>query len=153
LRLEQRVPAAGPTTVDMAANMAFYFGLIEALATSPLPPESRLSFGAARVNFYRAARYGFEGEVAWLDSRIVPVRELILHDLLPLARKGLAQLDVAGDLADRLLGIIESRVSTGQNGAVWQRWFIERHGRDMALVTCEYRDRQRTGNPVHTWDV
>jgi hypothetical protein len=153
LRIEQRVPAAGPTTADMAANMAFYFGLAEALATAPLPPENRLSFGAARANFYRAARYGLEAEIVWLDNRIVPVRELILHHLLPLARQGLMQLDVAGDLADRLLGIIESRVSTGQNGAAWQRRFIERHGRDMALLTCEYRDRQRSGNPVHTWEV
>ncbi len=153
LRIEQRVPAAGPTTVDMAANMAFYFGLVEGLATSPVPPESRLSFGAARANFYLAARYGLEADVVWFDDRLVPVRELILRELLPLARQGLAQLGAAGDLADRLLGIIESRVSTGQNGAVWQRRFIERHGRDMALLTCEYRDRQRAGDPVHTWDV
>ena len=28
-------------------------------------------------------------------------------------------------------GIIEARASDGQNGAVWQRRFIERHGRDL----------------------
>lgn len=152
LRIEQRVPAAGPTTIDMAANMAFYFGLAEAMATCPVPPESRLLFATARANFYLAARYGLEAELVWLDRQPMTVRELILRQLLPLARKGLVQLEVAGDLVDRLLGIIEIRVSTGQNGAVWQRQFIERHGRDMALLTREYRDRQRTGNPVHAWD-
>lgn len=25
--------------------------------------------------------------------------------------------------------------------------------RDMAILTHEYRDRQRSGNPVHTWDL
>lgn len=136
----------------MAANMAFYFGLAEAMATCPVPPESRLLFATARANFYLAARYGLEAELVWLDRQPMTVRELILRQLLPLARKGLVQLEVAGDLVDRLLGIIEIRVSTGQNGAVWQRQFIERHGRDMALLTREYRDRQRTGNPVHAWD-
>jgi hypothetical protein len=137
----------------MAANMAFYFGLAEALAATPVPPESRLPFGTARANFYLAARYGLDAELVWFDRRLLPVRELILSALLPLARRGLAQLNVADDLADRRLGIIESRISNGQNGAVWQRRFIERNGRDLPLLTREYRDRQRTGNPVHTWDV
>jgi len=153
LRIEQRVPAAGPTTVDMAANMAFYFGLAEALAALPVPPESRLPFGTARANFYLAARYGLDAELVWFDKRQLPVRELILSALLPFARRGLAQLNVADDLADRLLGVVESRISSGQNGALWQRRFIERYGRDMSILTREYRDRQRTGNPVHAWDV
>jgi gamma-glutamyl:cysteine ligase YbdK (ATP-grasp superfamily) len=151
LRVEQRVPPAGPTTVDMAANMAFYYGLVEALATSAVPPETRLLFATARANFYLAARYGLDAELVWLDQQPVTVRDLILRQLLPLARQGLAQLDVAGDVAERLLGIIELRTASGQNGAVWQRRFIERHGRDMALLTREYRDRQRAGDPVHDW--
>ena len=153
LRIEQRVPAAGPTTIDMAANMAFYFGLVEALATSPMPPEERLLYSTARANFYLAARYGLDAELVWLDKQPVSVRELVLQQLLPLARQGLTQLDVSEDLADRLLGVIEARVAGGQNGAVWQRRFVERYGRDMPLLTREYRNRQRAGGPVHTWDV
>lgn len=153
LRIEQRVPASGPTIVDMAANMAFYFGLAEALATSAVPPENRFSFNTARANFYLAARYGLDAELVWLDGEPLPVRDLVQHVLLPQARLGLTQLDVDHDIADRLLGIIEARVSAGQNGAVWQRRFIERHGRDLSLLTREYRDRQREGSPVHTWTV
>jgi gamma-glutamyl:cysteine ligase YbdK (ATP-grasp superfamily) len=153
LRIEQRALAAGPTTVDMAANMAFYYGLAEALATSAVPPETRLLFATARANYYLAARYGLEAELVWFDQRPAPVSELILRRLLPLARQGLAQLNVADELADQLLRVIELRVSSGQNGAAWQRQFVERHGSDLALLTREYRDRQRSGNPVHTWDV
>jgi len=153
LRIEHRVPAAGPTTVDMAANMAFYYGLAEALATSPVPPETRLLFATARANFYLAARYGLEAELVWLDQQPVNVRDLILKQLLPLSRLGLERLEVDGDLADRFLEVIESRMLTGQNGAVWQRRFVERHGRDMALLTREYRERQQAGEPVHAWDL
>ncbi|MES1260535.1 MAG: glutamate--cysteine ligase, partial [Acidobacteriota bacterium] len=102
LRIEQRVPAAGPTTIDMAANMAFYYGLAEALATSSAAPERRLPFSTARANFYLAARYGLDAELVWLDRQPVPVRDLILRQLLPLARLGLKQLDAAGDISDRL---------------------------------------------------
>jgi hypothetical protein len=37
LRIEQRVAAAGPTLPDMIANAAFYFGLVQALGSRPLP--------------------------------------------------------------------------------------------------------------------
>jgi hypothetical protein len=151
LRIEERTAAAGPTVIDMAANMAFYYGLAEALATCERPPESRLPFRTARSNFYAAARYGLDAELVWFDQTAVAVRDLILRELVPLARQGLARLSVAGDIADRLLTVIEARVSSGQNGAVWQQKFIERHGHDMARLTREYQARQRDGDPVHTW--
>lgn len=153
LRIEQRVPAAGPTSIDMAANMAFYYGLMEALAAAPIPPESQLRFATARANFYLAARHGLDSELVWIDQRATPMRELILDVLLPLAEQGLEQLEVDRDLIDRLLTVVESRVSTGQNGAAWQRRFVEHSGRDMAALTRAYRERQLTGEPVHTWGV
>ncbi|MSR57323.1 MAG: glutamate--cysteine ligase [Planctomycetaceae bacterium] len=153
LRVEQRVMAAGPTTADMAANMALYYGLAESLATAPHAPESRLSFADARHNFYHAARHGLDATAAWFDGRQWPLRKLLLTELLPLARDGLERLHVDSDLIDQGLSIIESRVATGLTGAAWQRRFVERHGRDLALLTREYHARQRTGQPVHTLDV
>jgi gamma-glutamylcysteine synthetase len=153
LRIEQRVMAAGPTTADMAANMALYYGLVESLATAPHAPESRLSFADARSNFYLAARHGLEATIMWLDGRQWPLRELLLSELLPLARNGLEKLQVDSDIINQGLSIIEWRVATGMTGAAWQRRFIERHGRDLALLTREYHARQRTGQPVHLWDV
>lgn len=153
LRVEQRVMAAGPTTADMAANMALYYGLVESLATAPHAPESRLTFADAQRNFYLAARYGLEATVKWLDGRQRPLGELLLSELLPLAHDGLERLQVDSDIINQGLSIIERRVATGMTGAAWQRRFIERHGRDMALLTREYHARQRAGQPVHVWDI
>lgn len=153
LRIEQRVMAAGPTTADMAANMALFYGLAEALATADEAPEARLPFEAARHNFYSAARHGLDTTVVWVDGREWPLRELVLRELIPMARAGLLRLGVEADIADRRLSIVEFRVSTGLTGAEWQRQFIARHGRDLALLTREYHARQRAGEPVHLWDV
>jgi hypothetical protein len=94
-----------------------------------------------------------EAEIIWLDSQVLSMRSLILRHLLPQARQGLAQLKMAGDTADRMLSIVEARVSSGQNGAVWQRRLIQRHRPDMALLVREYRSRQTAGFPVHSWDL
>jgi hypothetical protein len=153
LRIEQRVLPAGPTTIDMAANMAFFYGLAEWLATADPPPEMRMPFATARDNFYRAARFGVDAQVTWLDDRQSTIRELVLWELLPAARAGLSRLQVAGSDILRLLDVIEDRATAGQNGAVWQRRYIETHGRDMAKLLLAYRDRQRGGAPVHSWDV
>jgi gamma-glutamyl:cysteine ligase YbdK (ATP-grasp superfamily) len=153
LRVEQRVMAAGPTTADMSANMVLFYGLAESLATASLAPESSLPFADARRNFYRAARHGLDTTVVWLDGREWPLRELLLSELLPLARDGLERLQVDSDIIDEGLSIIESRVATGLTGAEWQRRFIVRHGHDLALLTREYQVRQRTGQPVHLWNV
>jgi hypothetical protein len=40
-----------------------------------------------------------------------------------------------------------------QNGATWQRRYVARHGKDMQQLTCAYWERQRQGQPVHTWDL
>ncbi|MFN0051961.1 MAG: glutamate-cysteine ligase family protein [Planctomycetales bacterium] len=153
LRIEQRIMAAGPSLVDMAANMAFFYGLIEALATNPVPPETQLPFALARDNFYAAAQGGLASQIVWLDGRTIPVRDLILRQLLPLARCGLQRLHADPGESERLLGIIEARTEAGRNGAVWQREFIEQHGRDLPQLTRVYRDRQRAGHPVHSWEV
>ena len=46
-----------------------------------------------------------------------------------------------------------ARVRTGQNGAAWQRAHVEKYGRDFMRLTADYLDRQRSGRPVHEWDV
>ena len=48
-----------------------------------------------------------------------PANELILNELLPLARAGLAGRGVARDDVDRYLGVIEARVGANRTGAQW----------------------------------
>jgi hypothetical protein len=87
----------------------------------------------------------------------VPVTELVLRRLLPLAHQGLEEWGVPADERDRLLGIIEQRCLTGITGA---EWFIDRmHRRDdmerydaLRATLNEYRQAMHTNEPVHTWD-
>lgn len=153
LRIEQRVMPAGPTLADMAANMAFYYGLAENLAHESPAPEAQLSFEAARDNFYRAARDGLECNIQWLGGESRPLRDLVSAELLPRAADGLERLGVAIDLATHWLRIIAERVETAQTGATWQRAFLERNGRDLPALTRAYRELQLEGRPVHEWPL
>ncbi|MBF0107809.1 MAG: glutamate--cysteine ligase [Magnetococcales bacterium] len=153
LRLEHRVTSAGPTVMDCMANAALFYGLVHALSELETPPERVIPFFEAQTGFYLAARHGLEASILWLQGNRVSLRELLYRDLLPLARRG---LDRAGlDAADRdeFLGIIEGRLRTGQNGAAWQRAFVERHGKDMGALTLAYLERQRAMTPVHGWTL
>jgi len=153
LRVEHRVVPAGPTMVDEIANAAFFYGAVTAMSQMEKPIESQIEFDHVRDNFYKAARLGLRASTYWLDDCQVPLRELILHVLLPMAEEGLAGLDVAKSDFKPYLEIIRERVETGCNGAHWQRAFVHQHGRDMAALTAAYLQRQHQGEPVHTWTV
>lgn len=152
LRIEHRVMPAGPSLIDAVANAALFFGLVETLSRTPQPLEERISFATARANFYAAARHGLRAEVTWTGANRVPMGQL-LTELLPLARAGLNALGLAPADIELYLGVIAARLKTGQNGAAWQRAYVAKHGRDMRALTCAYRERQRSGAPVHEWTL
>ena len=87
----------------------------------------------------------------WLNGRTLPLRQLVLEELLPLARRGLLALEIDTADARDYLAIIAARVETGRTGAGWQRDFFIRHGTDPTALTLAYLDRQRGGLPVHEW--
>ena len=153
LRIEHRVVPAGPSIVDGFANAAVFFGLMAKLMAASPPPESRLPFATARENFYAAARDGFGATVRWLDGGKTNVRALWQQTLLPLAAQGLRELEIDGADRERYLDIVDARLRTGRNGAAWQRAFVARNGRDMQALTEAYHERQRSGRPVHEWEV
>jgi gamma-glutamyl:cysteine ligase YbdK (ATP-grasp superfamily) len=161
LRVENRVLPAGPTVADVIANAAFYYGLLRALAEAQRPIWTQMSFATAAENLHEAARHGLEAKLYWPGAGEVPVAELILRRLLPLARAGLASWGVSGADSDRLLGIIEQRCLTGQTGAAWQtsmaRALTEGGEADRAealrLMTQRYIEHMHTNEPVHTWPV
>jgi len=153
VRIEQRVMPAGPTIVDMMANAAVYFGAVRSLAGRRVAPEADLSFDTARTNLYTAAKEGLDGRLTWLDGRKAGASELLLQEVLPLARQGLAQYRVDTQDVDRYLDLAEARIRAGQNGAAWQRAFVARHGRDLARMTAAYLQHQQSGRPVHEWPV
>ena len=112
LRVENRVLPAGPTVVDIMANAAFYYGIVRALAEDDRPLWSRMSFSAAEENFHTCARHGIDAQVYWPGAGQVPVTELVLRRLLPLAQEGLDRWEMSPAVRDRLLGIIEQRCLT-----------------------------------------
>ena len=153
LRIEHRPLSAGPTILDVVANAALYFGVIQSLLQEPQPPEASLPCPVARANFYRAAQLGLEARLQWLGGRVATAREIIASDLLPRARWGLRHLGFEPEEIALWLGILEGRVRTGQTGAEWQRAYIARHGPDMTALVGAYLERQQSGLPVHDWTL
>jgi hypothetical protein len=120
-----------------------------------------MSFTTAAENLHEAARNGLDAQLYWPGVGDVPVSELVLRRLLPLAREGLGHWGVEAQCADRLLGIIEQRCLTGQNGAAWQLATVDRlsgnNGTDrreaLRRMTLRYIEHMHSNDPVHTWSV
>ena len=154
LRIEHRTPAAGPSLPDIIANIAFFVGLVAGLARQEPDLPARLPFEQARENFYAAAKQGLKARIQWLDGRRWEIGPLILDRLLPLARQGLIDAGASPEEVRHYLdGIIGPRVETGQNGAAWQRAFIQRHGPCFEEMTRAYARNQSSNLPVHQWEV
>jgi len=152
LRVEQRVMPAGPSIVDMIANAAFYYGSVHFLGLQSTAAEERLPFAVARSNFYRAARYGLEAPLVWLDGRQATARQVLTRELLPIAGEGLARLGLDQADSDRYLAVIAGRLESGQNGAAWQLAHYAKH-HDFVRLTADYLAHQRRLMPVHEWPL
>jgi hypothetical protein len=159
LRVENRVLPAGPTVVDILANAAFYYGLLRMVAEDERPVWTQMSFSAAEENFHAGARDGIDARVYWPGVGEVPVAELVLRRLLPLARDGLITWGVDPADADRLLGHIERRCVLLRNGASWQAMTFHRlyddrgveRGEALREMTRRYREHMHSNEPVHAW--
>ncbi|HVM13124.1 MAG TPA: glutamate-cysteine ligase family protein [Egibacteraceae bacterium] len=162
VRIENRVLPAGPTVVDVVANTALYYGVLAGLADQDPPVWQQMSFEAATDNFSAAARYGLGAKLYWPGvGAEVPVTELLLRHLLPVAAAGLRSWKVDEAEVDHYLGIIEARVLAGQNGAAWQigtwRRLLDEEslGRPQAAAELvrRYQKLSQAGEPVHTWPI
>ncbi len=157
IRIEHRPMSAGPTAVDMFANVALSIGLAQALAnyTNPatgdyVAPNDQCMFDQARQNFYAAARQGLDAQVTWLGKRST-LKELLQEQWLPLARRGLSDLQVDKPLVESALSVLEDRTRSGRTAAVWQLEAFDRHAGNSAAILEEYLTHQATGRPVHAW--
>ena len=161
VRVENRVLPGGPTVVDILANAAFYYGLVRMLTEDERPVWSQMSFSAAEENFHRAAREGIEAQVYWPGIGELPVVELVLRRLLPLAHEGLERAGIVRSDRERLLAVVERRCVTQRNGATWQsatfHHLYDERGLDrldaLREMTVRYRDHMHANEPVHDWPV
>ena len=117
---------AGPTVVDMMANIAFFAGLVRALASEDRPIWTQMSFQAATDNFYAGVRRGIEADVYWPRVGQVPVTELVSAGSCRWPRRGSGLWGVPEAETGRLLGIIEQRCLRAANGATWQTAEVSR---------------------------
>ncbi len=159
LRIEHRALPAGPTVLDEVSNAAFFYGLMAGLSDTYDDVRQAFRFDDIKTNFLTAARYGLDASMRWADSDVVPVRELVLETLLPIARRGLTRVGTTEHDISRYLGIIEQRVRTGQNGARWQLdvWDRLDNSRTRTIrsqrVSRAILRAQQDEDPVHTWGL
>ena len=158
-RIENRYLASGPTILDEVANAALWFGLMAGQPDSYRGIEHRFEFDDAKTNFLKAARDGLISHFVWLGGKRVSAKDLLLQELLPIAREGLKNRKIRKEDIERYLGVIEERVESGQTGSQWMLDSynnIRRTGtRDQALVatTAAIFNRQQQNLPVHRWDL
>ncbi len=157
LRIENRVLPSGPTVVDEVANAAFWLGLMAGVSTQYSDITRLIPFKEVESNFLSTARRGLHSQIKWLDGHTWPVQDLIMNELVPLAREGLSQHQLAPEDIDHYLGIIYDRTKKRQNGAIWQvdsfhhlEDIWSRHEKMTALADATLK-HQKSGKPVHLW--
>jgi CBS domain-containing protein len=159
LRIENRYIPSGPTIRDEVANGALWYGLVCALSRQVEDITRLIEFEQAHSNFTAAARNGLASELVWLEGKEVPARDLLLDELIPLARTGLLGGGIAREDADLYLGVIEDRVQSKQTGSQWFHLSLAgmkgkgTEAERMSALTGSLVAQQKEGKPVSTWKL
>lgn len=156
LRIENRYIPSGPTVRDEIANTAFWIGLMKAMPEKYKDIWKVMDFKQAKGNFLKAAKFGLETEFEIFDS-ILPARDLILENLLPMAEEGLRKVNISTKDIDRYLGVIERRIMNNQTGSQWiiknyrnARKKIDKDS-TLKLITLNMMENGYNNIPVAEW--
>ena len=159
LRIENRVLPAGPTVVDEMANAAFWLGAMIGMHRRYPDITKNLSWDDVHDNFTKASRYGIDSKFTWFNDKKYTAADLIIKELLPIAREGLTERKIDTKDIDRYLGIVEERVKQHCTGARWQlRTFTElkksiTRDEAAAVITACIIENQEKEMPVHEWKI
>lgn len=157
LRIENRYIAAGPTVADQMANFAFWVGLMIGRPTAFDDMTTQMDFKHAKSNFMKAAQYGSEA-LQWWNGSYHTLQDLLLKEFIPIAAKGLAQINMPVSAIDHYLGTIKKRVATHTAS----QWMVKAYRnnkkqlkQDQALIalTQQLYTKQQTNHPIHCWDI
>jgi CBS domain-containing protein len=154
-RIENRYIPSGPTVIDEMANFAFWVGLMKGRPERYDDLPKVMDFREAKANFIKAARTGKESEMSW-KGESWSVRDLVIKELIPIARTGLEKMNIDEADINRLLGVIRKRAD-GNTGAQWiirnYRALKKKLKQDDALVQLvqEIHNNQQHNVPVHDW--
>ena len=159
LRIENRILPSGPTVVDEMANTAFWLGLMKGMPDEYKNLKDTMNFDVAIFNFYKAAKMGLDSRFTWLNQRVYSSGDLILSEMIPMAREGLKNANIDSADIDNYLGIIKERVSLRHTGSLWMFESFTNLLREgtrseaaAALTNCMVR-LQKEGKPVHLWPL
>jgi len=159
LRIENRVIPSGPTVLDEVANAAFFYGMMAGMTEQVEDIRELLTFADVKSNFLAAARDGIRAQMNWFNDTHLPAKELVLEQLLPLAREGLQEAGIDQADIDRYLGVIQDRVSKRRTGARWALESLEEM-KDMGTEDQRLRclvssmvEQQATGQPISEWEL
>jgi CBS domain-containing protein len=159
LRIENRVIPSGPTVLDEIANAAFFFGMMSGMAEQYDDVRRYFKFDEVKANFLAAARDGIRAQMNWLDDQHMPAKDLILQQLLPMAREGLQESGIAQDDIDRYLGVFEDRVAARRTGARWALESLHNMGDQGTLdqrlrcLVSSMVAQQSSGRPIVDWGL
>lgn len=159
LRIENRVLPSGPTVIDEIANTAFWLGLLNGFEDEHSDITKELEFDDAKLNFFAASKMGLDTNFEWTKGRKINAKELILSELLPLAKHGLEKTAITKSDIDTYLSVIHDRVESLKTGAYWMVKsygnIIKEGNREQALttVTASMLKNQKKGEPVHKWGL
>ncbi len=159
LRIENRVMPSGPTTVDEVANAALWLGCMVAMGERYDDITKNIDFVDARDNFLKSAKFGIDTTFTWMKDKKVPVTDLILQELLPLAKEGLKSRKVKTADINKYMDIIEARAKEHKTGARWAlRTFTAlrkevTNDEAVTAITAAMVKNQKLNKPVHTWDI
>jgi len=159
LRIENRVLPAGPTVVDEIANAALWLGAVVGCAKEWGDIRKKMSWEDVRDNFEKAARFGMDSKFTWFKDKKITVTDLVQHELIPLAKEGLASQGINSGDIDFYMDIISQRANLNLNGARWQLRAFTKLKKETSMdeaitvMTSAIYENQALGKPVHTWEL
>lgn len=159
LRIENRVLPSGPTVIDEIANAAFFFGLMAGMSKKYDDVSKLIRFADVKTNFLAAARDGIRAQMNWFNDEHLPAKQLILEELLPLARKGLESKDIDPDDVARFMDVIEERVTFRRTGARWALESLENiqdkgtADQRLRCLVASLVEQQADGESITHWEL
>ncbi|RMG16826.1 MAG: CBS domain-containing protein [Bacteroidetes bacterium] len=160
LRIENRILPAGPSVPDAIANAAFWVGLMNGIEDEYPDITKVMEFSDAKAGFFAAARFGLDSKLPWVHGKKIASGELILEQLLPIARHGLQKVNIDQDDIDKYLEIIEARTKSAQTGSCWMLDSYSKLGKEGLLpdeistaITASIYAHQYVGRPIHEWEL
>jgi len=159
LRIENRVLPAGPTVKDEIANAALWLGLMNKFDDHFPDFTKHFDFDDAKGNFFAAARYGLDTKFEWMNQKKIQGNELLLKELIPIAKEGLAKVKIDKADIDYYFTILEERVKASSSGSGWTiksyAKLMKETTKDEAIsgITASMVANQKKGKPVHEWPL